>query len=151
MSRRTFWFGLALLALLAGPARGVITGDAETDKALPKLVCNCGGCPKLSIDVCMCGTAERLAGEALDLSQEGKSSDEIVAAFVDRYGEQILAAPPAQGFNLVLWLGPGVILVLGAVFVVWFLRRRAAAGEAAEGGIVPAPVEGRLRGFDPFA
>lgn len=142
--------GLALvLALWPAIASAVKTGDPTTDEALPKLVCICGGCPKLALDHCTCGRAEELANEALALSREGNDSEQIVAAFVDRYGPQILAAPPARGFDLALWLGPLAALLIGAVILSIFLvRRRARGGEplSPEAGTHPE----RLAGFDPF-
>lgn len=54
---------------------------------------------------------------------QGQTREEILAYFVDRYGESILAAPPKRGFNLIAWAGPFVILFLGAVFAANTLRR----------------------------
>src|SRR5262245_42868447 len=36
----------------------------------------------------------------------GKSREEIVQYFVDRYGPWIMREPPKQGFNLTAWLLP---------------------------------------------
>lgn len=57
--------------------------------------------------------------------QGGKSKDEILSYFTERYGPWILRAPPKQGFNLVAWALPIAILVLGP-FAIWFFvwRRR---------------------------
>ncbi len=53
----------------------------------------------------------------------GKSKDEIKAALVDEYGEEVLADPGTGGFNLALWLVP-IVLVLGAVAGVGVAYRR---------------------------
>jgi cytochrome c-type biogenesis protein CcmH len=143
---------LAGLLVPAAPAPAVITGDPVTDEALPRLVCICGGCPKLTLDTCTCGRAEELAAEALGVARTGKTADQVVEAFVDKYGPQVLAAPPPTGFNLALWFGPPLVLVLGAAGLYIYLRSRrsrsgpdeaepAASGQAAPG----------LPGFDPFA
>src|SRR5579864_9649129 len=38
--------------------------------------------------------------------QSGKSEQEVIQYFVDRYGEQIVWSPPWQGFTLLAWLVP---------------------------------------------
>ncbi|HXG31158.1 MAG TPA: cytochrome c-type biogenesis protein [Thermodesulfobacteriota bacterium] len=53
--------------------------------------------------------------------EEGKSKEEIIAYFVDRYGETILAAPPAKGTNWILWLLPAFTLLAGGIAIVLFL------------------------------
>ena len=55
--------------------------------------------------------------------QHGEGREEILAYFVSRYGESILAAPPKRGLSLVVWVGPFAILLLGAVLAVNTLRR----------------------------
>ncbi len=52
---------------------------------------------------------------------EGKSEHEIIAYFVDKYGESILAAPPTRGVNWFLWIMPGLAVVLGAVVIAYYL------------------------------
>ncbi|MGH2405036.1 MAG: cytochrome c-type biogenesis protein [bacterium] len=53
----------------------------------------------------------------------GQTREEILAFFVARYGESILAAPPKRGVNLIVWAGPFVILALGFGFAARTLRR----------------------------
>src|SRR5689334_3500058 len=43
----------------------------------------------------------------------GKNKEQIVSYFVDRYGPWILREPPKQGFNLLAWLVPSLLLCLG--------------------------------------
>jgi cytochrome c-type biogenesis protein CcmH len=54
--------------------------------------------------------------------QEGQSSDEIVAYFVDRYGESVLVEPPRHGVGLMVWLAPLVALLVGALALGLWLR-----------------------------
>ena len=79
---------------------------------------------------------------------EGRTREEILDYFVDRYGPDILAAPPKSGANLLAWILPivGVAAGLGALFLVVRAmtgRRQsvisAASGPAAEpsGGSPP--------------
>jgi cytochrome c-type biogenesis protein CcmH len=55
--------------------------------------------------------------------EEGKSREEILAYFVERYGETILGAPPARGANWLLWALPALALVFGGAGIALFLRK----------------------------
>ena len=54
--------------------------------------------------------------------QEGKSEQEVIQFFVNSYGEQIVWSPPWQGFTLLAWLVPIVLLLGGAVLLFFTLR-----------------------------
>jgi cytochrome c-type biogenesis protein CcmH len=56
--------------------------------------------------------------------QAGKSRDEIVAYFVDRYGDYVLMNPPKRGSGAIVWAGPLALLVVVGVSGFVFLRRR---------------------------
>lgn len=92
-----------------------------------KLKCTCG----CNLDIYVCRTTDftcqyspALHKEVLDLRGAGKNPEEIVAAFVAKHGEQILMAPPPEGFNLAGYLVPGAaVLVAGALITVVLLRR----------------------------
>lgn len=55
--------------------------------------------------------------------EEGKSKEEILAYFVNRYGETILASPPPKGVNWLLWLLPGLAIVFGGTGIGIFLYK----------------------------
>jgi cytochrome c-type biogenesis protein CcmH len=54
--------------------------------------------------------------------QSGKSEQEVIQYFVDRYGEQIVWSPPWQGFTLLAWLVPITLLLVGAFLLFTVLR-----------------------------
>jgi cytochrome c-type biogenesis protein CcmH/NrfF len=54
---------------------------------------------------------------------EGKDETTILQDLAIRYGVQVLAAPPARGFNLAAWILPGAGLLAGLSFVVVIVRR----------------------------
>ena len=56
--------------------------------------------------------------------QAGKSRDEIVKYFVDRYGDYVLMNPPKRGSGAIVWAGPLALLVVVGVSGFVFLRRR---------------------------
>ena len=92
-----------------------------------KLKCTCG----CNLDIYVCRTTDftcqyspALHKEVVDLRAAGKDPEAVVAAFVAKYGEQILMAPPAEGFNLAGYLVPGAaVLVAGSVIGLVLLRR----------------------------
>ena len=146
MDRRTF-FGAAFGSLLlpqqgseadrlrdpatVGRSRAPV-GTLDNDEVVKgierKLKCTCG----CNLDIFTCRTTDftcqfspELHKEVMDLRAEGKSPDDVIAAFVEKHGEQILMAPKPEGFNLAGYLVPGVaILAVGAVITAVILRRR---------------------------
>lgn len=72
----------------------------------------------------------------------GESREQIIAYFVEQFGEAALAAPPRRGVSLLLWVGPVAALLVGAVILARALRRwTAAPRRSPEGAAVPPPSE----------
>jgi len=95
---------------------------AEYDQAAKTILCDCG-CHPQSVHDCACGRAEEMRAEIAGEIASGKTGAEVIEAYVARHGEKILLAPPAAGFNLVAWLGPGVVLVGAALGLTLVLKR----------------------------
>jgi cytochrome c-type biogenesis protein CcmH len=64
---------------------------------------------------------------------EGKDETTILQDLAIRYGVQVLAAPPTSGFNLAVWILPGVGLIVGLSLVVLIVRRWRKPGPEASG------------------
>jgi len=81
-------------------------------------------CPGLTLADCPSPHAQSvrmwIAGEAA----AGRTRDEVVAELIERYGDQVRAAPEAEGFGHFAYLAPLAIFVAGGAFLVWFLRRQ---------------------------
>lgn len=106
-----------------------------------QLRCNCG-CG-LNLHLCQfqmqCGTSPVWSQRALRELQAGSSEDAVLAGFVSDFGEAVLMAPPAEGFNWLGYLLPPAALVLGGVLVGVFLRgRETAAADAPTQKLDPA-------------
>jgi cytochrome c-type biogenesis protein CcmH/NrfF len=56
--------------------------------------------------------------------EQGKSKDEILKYFTERYGPWILRAPPKTGFNVLAWALPIGVLILGPLLVWFFVWRK---------------------------
>ena len=85
---------------------------------------------------CVVCQSQSVADSDADIAQElrvlireqiaaGKSDQEIRDYLVARYGDFVLFDPPFKGSTYVLWIGPFAILVLAAIGVAVFFRRRA--------------------------
>jgi cytochrome c-type biogenesis protein CcmH len=111
---------LVLILFFAVPA------FAQDDPALDRRVTNLAH--ELRCLVCQNQTlADSNAPLAVDLRNQireqlkaGKSERDVVDFMVARYGDFVLYRPPFKASTAALWLGPFVLLALGA----WLLFRR---------------------------
>ena len=56
---------------------------------------------------------------------EGQSEAEIKDFLVERYGDFILYKPRFASWNILLWLAPGILLIIGSIALLRIVRRRA--------------------------
>lgn len=68
--------------------------------------------------------ARDLRHEVFGLMQQGKSDDAIKQYLVDRYSDFVLYDPPVKPGTWLLWFGPGLLLLAGALVVVVTVRKR---------------------------
>jgi cytochrome c-type biogenesis protein CcmH len=66
---------------------------------------------------------EAVRAEVRRLVLAGKNRQEILAAFVDTYGNRILASPPPRGFFLLAYLVPPIAFGVGALALAFFIYR----------------------------
>src|SRR5437660_6879719 len=76
--------------------------------------------------------SEEMRGVIRQQLQEGRSEQDILRYFEQRYGSQILLAPPQQGFNLLAWLIPVTIFLLSIGLAVLVAREWQRHGRATE-------------------
>ena len=136
---------LAMLALSAltvlASARAGEDSARPTMKSIGEhLVCQCG-C-NYALNNCThnnCSSDEEMKAFIAKEISAGKDEPAILKAMVDRYGVKVLAAPPAEGFNLAAWVLPGLALVMGLAMVTLIVRRlrRPAAANASAAPVDP--------------
>ena len=73
--------------------------------------------------------ALELRREVLDLMREGRSDAEVKDYLVQRYGEFVLYQPKLEASTWLLWLGPLVLLLVGAGVVIAIVRRKRPAAK----------------------
>ena len=61
-----------------------------------------------------------------ELIADGKTDDEIYDFLVARYGDFALYRPRAEGRTLILWIAPGIFLLIGGIALLRVVRRRMA-------------------------
>lgn len=130
------WLWLALLWLGIGASAGAQpAGDPtplqyrdraeETRFHALAAELRCVQCQNQSLADSNAQIAHDLRREVLALMQQGRSDREIKQFLVERYGSFVLYRPQMDRGNWLLWFGPGLLLIGGAVVLVLYVRRRA--------------------------
>jgi cytochrome c-type biogenesis protein CcmH len=70
--------------------------------------------------------AHDLRAEVHEMLQTGQSNDEIKQFMVQRYGDFVLYRPPVQKNTYLLWIGPLVLLLGGALILRSSVKKRSA-------------------------
>lgn len=110
------------LALAAQSVAFAQTPEEELEReaqAIDKMIM-CPVCPAETIDQAQVEISFQMRAVIREMLAEGRTRDEVLDYFVDRYGADILAAPPKSGANLVAWVLPvaGVVAGIAVLFLV---------------------------------
>ena len=70
--------------------------------------------------------AKDLRRQVREMLLSGSSDSEIYSFMTDRYGDFVLYRPPFVQRTWLLWLAPGILLLLGGTILARTLRQRAA-------------------------
>src|SRR5262249_27062352 len=85
----------------------------------------CLVCRNQSIDDSEADLAHDLRVLVRDRLKAGDTDDQAVAYIRARYGDFVLLRPPFEAATWLLWGGPLIVLLVGAVGIRRYLRRRA--------------------------
>jgi cytochrome c-type biogenesis protein CcmH len=121
---------LSLLLLLSPAAFAQTLDLAKPDPVVESRLK--GLAEELRCLVCQNQTiADSNAPLALDLRNQirtqiaqGRSDDQIRGYMVERYGDFVLYKPPLKATTMLLWIGPFLMIALGAVIFAGVVRRR---------------------------
>ena len=91
----------------------------------------CLVCQNESIDESNADLAKDLRVLLRERLKAGDTDEEAVQYLVDRYGEYVLLKPRFAPHTLVLWIGPFLVLLIGA-YALWRARRKVATAPAAK-------------------
>ena len=121
---------LLLTLLLATPAFAVLPHEQLKDPALEARAraiskeLRCVVCQNQTIDESDATLAADLRMIVRERLVAGDSDEQVKAWIVARYGDYVLLRPPFRGETVLLWLGPALVLLLGGIGVVLYLRNR---------------------------
>ncbi len=98
----------------------------------------CPVCPAESIDQAQVELARQMRQQVRLMLSQGKSREEVLDYFVQRYGQHVLAAPPFGGISLLAWVIPigSVLLGIAAGFAILRSMTRSTAAS-----LDAAPIE----------
>lgn len=130
-------FVLALFAILvfSGSAFAVQPDEVLKDSALEKRAreisseLRCLVCQNQSIDDSDAQLAKDLRLLVRERLVAGDTDHQVRDFLVQRYGEFVLLKPTFSSHNLLLWLTPVLVLVLGGIGAYAVIRRRPPAPE----------------------
>ena len=121
LSNLAVWPSVSFAQAADPPPVPPITGsfDEKEAQSIDRMLM-CPVCPAESIDQAQVELAQQMREQVRLLLAQGKSREEVLDYFVQRYGKQVLAAPPFAGISLLAWVVPigSVLLGIGAGFVI---------------------------------
>lgn len=135
------WF-TALPAKAQGP-----TLDDQVNRIAKNLYCPV--CPNTPLDVCSTQACVQWRALIKEKLQQGENEQQIRDYFVQQYGQQVLGAPPPQGFNWLAYILPALGIILGASiawFTVrqWLARRTEGASATVDESTIPKEYADRI-------
>jgi cytochrome c-type biogenesis protein CcmH len=118
--------GMALL-MMAGVARAEDAAglDEHVNRITSEL--RCLVCQNQTIADSQASLAVQLKQEVRQQLQHGASDDQVRDFMVQRYGDFVLYRPPVNRSTWLLWAGPVLLLLLGAILLGLHLHERRVA------------------------
>ncbi len=132
---------LALVLALAMLSLGV--GDTDRyNKLGHQFMCVCG-CNQILIECnhVGCSYSTKMLAELRQAVDRGDSDQVIFAAFTEKYGKTVLAAPTKEGFNLVAWVMPFTVFAGATLLAIFIVRRWASRPQVATASTAAANPE----------
>jgi cytochrome c-type biogenesis protein CcmH len=90
----------------------------------------CVVCQNLSVADSPSEMANQMRGIVRERLAAGNTPEQVIAYFVEKYGEWVLLSPRPRGFNLLVWTLPFAAILLGLLGIGIIIKRwsrRAAA------------------------
>jgi cytochrome c-type biogenesis protein CcmH len=139
-ARRLAAVALILLVALPAAAQAFTVNDVARQVRCP--TCN------TPLDVSNAPVALDMKAYIRDRIDEGWTQQQIIDGLVDEFGRGVLATPPKSGFDLIAWVVPGIVVLIGLAAIpvitrVWARRPRPDAADAG-----PPPTDDEARRLD---
>jgi cytochrome c-type biogenesis protein CcmH len=110
--------------ILGAPAGSSLSGE-ELAQATEELAgrMRCPVCQGLSVAASSSPSALAMKAKAEALLAQGYDGEQVLTYFESSYGEFIRLEPRAEGYNLLVWILPALVLAIGLV-LVWLRVRK---------------------------
>jgi len=142
-----------IVALGLGPALTGADLEREARALEAMLIAPC--CYSQQVSVHQSGAADDVRKDVRLRLAAGETRQQILDAYVAQYGKRILAEPPAEGFDLALYVLPPLLLIGSAALVIALVRRfshrpaiQAAAAQPLASPTYDARLDDELRDLD---
>jgi cytochrome c-type biogenesis protein CcmH len=141
-------FGADNLAIIGTPQGSPLSGT-ELDRVTEELTdrMRCPVCQGLSIADSGTMIALAMKEEVRQFLAAGYTEEQILLYFEASYGEFIRLEPKPTGFNLLVWIAPLVVLLLGAGVVFYRLRSKPAGPATREAVVADEKGNGDLESY----
>lgn len=113
------WLVLSPCAATAADAADI---EKQTDEISSSIMSPY--CPGRLLRDCPSGQAAQLKERISERLAAGESSTQIVDSLIGTFGEEIRAAPKAEGFGAVAWMAPFFFLFVGSTLTLVWLKKR---------------------------
>ncbi|HHO55996.1 MAG TPA: cytochrome c-type biogenesis protein CcmH [Trueperaceae bacterium] len=83
----------------------------------------CPVCVSESVADSAAEVSVNMRNKTKELLEQGKSKEEVLAYFQERYGDWILLNPPKKGIYLLVWLLPILAAIIGIVTLGFLVKK----------------------------
>jgi cytochrome c-type biogenesis protein CcmH len=113
-----------VLVVAIGFSLGAGTPATRMNTLSHQLMCQCG-CAQLlgECDHVGCPDRDKELSELTTDMAAGMTDQQIMDAFVAKYGATVLAAPTTKGFDLVAWIAPFAVFAAALLGTILLIRR----------------------------
>jgi cytochrome c-type biogenesis protein CcmH len=98
---------------------------------------NCPTCAGRNLADCPTDTCTQWKQEIVTQLKAGKTDEEVLTYFKDRFGSQVLQEPPKEGFVLVMWVVP-VLAVFALIALAVVVARKSSSPLRVQTAAAPA-------------
>ena len=94
----------------------------------------CPVCESTPLDVCQTQACADWRDVIREKLENGESKQEVFNYFAEQYGDRVLATPPREGVNWLLWIMPIAAVLVGGFFFSRFMQNLRVDDDEDEGG-----------------
>jgi cytochrome c-type biogenesis protein CcmH len=130
---------LAVFSLSLARAQDKPVTDDQVNAVARQMYCPV--CENIPLDVCETAACAQWRDEIRSQLAEGKTPTQVIAAFVQRYGDKVVGTPQDPTLRALSLVTPwlvGVVAVLSGLYILWRWRRASALKRAATAAGAPA-------------